>query len=132
MGVFQPYPNKFLISTGCSRKFKPFIFIIFGILVVIIPALFVDISILVTPIFGLLFIIAGLGLCCKMYNNIYFIMGQNNLTIIKKANCGEQTHIYNPGELLRVEFKYNCSYNSNEGVFLDNYSLVVFSDMCKS
>ena len=40
-------------------------------------------------------------------------MGQNNLIVIKKAYCPKQTNIYNPGELLRLEFKYSSSYSSN-------------------
>ena len=32
-------------------------------------------------------------------------MGQNNLIVMKKENFGNQTNIYNPCELLRLEFK---------------------------
>ena len=109
-GVFQPAPNTFYISTGCCTKSVPFIIIMIGIFIIIISILIFK---LLLSIIELIFFICGLYFCCKLYNNINFVMGKNNLIVIKKAYCPKQTNIYNPGELLRLEFKYSSSYSSN-------------------
>ena len=74
-------------------------------------------------IIGIIFFVVGILLFFKMYNNIYFIIGPNTLTVTKKAVCGKMTTIYNPGELLRVEFNYNRAYNPSNAK--NNYELIV-------
>ena len=126
-GVFQPDPNTFYISTGCCFKFMPFIMTGFGILFIFISYLIDGIGMVFLFFFGLLFTIIGFVSCCTMYNNIYFIMGPNTLTVTKKAMCCKKTRIYNPGELQRVEFNYNYSYSHSDhgGGYMHNYSLKV-------
>ena len=51
----------------------------------------------------------------RKYNDVYFIMDSNNLIVIKKELCRKKTHIYNPGELIRIDFNHNEN----------NYSLVI-------
>ena len=51
-------------------------------------------------------------------------MNPNSLTVTKKALCGKTTTIYNPGELLRIEFTYNkYKWLSNAK---NNYDLKIF------
>ena len=54
-------------------------------------------------------------------------MGENTLTVIKKAMCGKKKTIYNPGELQKIEFNhdYSYSYSSEGGGYLHKYNLVV-------
>ena len=41
-------------------------------------------------------------------------MGPNILKVEKKALCWKQTFIYNPGELLEVEFDYKITNGGDE------------------
>ena len=125
-GIYQVDENTFYISTGCCFKIFPFLFFIVGVGV---GALYFFVP---NPSFWLLivggiFAAAGLLMFFKMYNNIYFIMGPNSLTIVKKATCGKQTKIYNPGELVRVDLTYDYSYESSSdgGGYMHHYNLIV-------
>ena len=40
------------------------------------------------------------------FNSAYFILGPNNLTVIKRATCYKKSTIYNQGELERIDFTY--------------------------
>ena len=123
-GIYQTDANTFYISTGCCFKLFPFIFFLSGCGVVAISFSKDAENIFWGGIIGGLFAIIGIFLFFKMYNNIYFIMGPNTLTVMKKAYCGKKTNTYNPGELLRVEFNYNYGY-SRKGGRTHNYSLAV-------
>ena len=107
--IYQPDENTFYISTGCFAKLFPAIFIILGIFLLIFPINGLKetgVSIYIIPIIGLIFFIVGLCLNSIIYNKIYFIMGPNTLTIMKKALCRKKTQIYNLDELLRIELNY--------------------------
>jgi len=123
-GVYQIDENTFYISTGCCFKIFPFIFFIVGVGV---GALYIAAHSFWLIIFGSIFATAGFFMFFKMYNSIYFMMGPNSLTIVKKATCGKQTKIYNPGELARVDFNYDYSYDSSSdgGGYMHHYNLIV-------
>ena len=127
-GVFQPDENTFYIETGCVSKSMPYILTIFGIFLLVIPFFNMSSNLMFAFFIGAIFLFSGLISCCKLYNKIYFIMGPNTLTVMKKANCGKQTKIYNPGELMRVEFNYNYAYSSSMhgGGYTHNYTLIAF------
>ena len=38
-------------------------------------------------------------------------MGPNNLTVKNKACCSNKVNVYNPGQLLRVDFIYDLGIN---------------------
>ena len=57
-------------------------------------------------IFGIIFVLSGISLFCVMYNNIYFIMGPNTLTVMKKAQCRKKVTIYNPVFYCRLILDY--------------------------
>ena len=111
-GISQEGHKAFHISTGCCFKCFPILFFcvgLFALILVIVPiAKSKDYySIIILLIFGLIFMSAGIFLFCRMYNNIDFIMGRNNLTVIKKAMCHTKRRIYYPGELLKIVFHYS-------------------------
>ena len=124
-GIYQTDANTFYISTGCCFKLFPFIFFFAGCGVFAISFSSNAQNIVIARVFGVIFALIGVFLFFKMYNNIYFIMGPNTLTVMKKALCGKQTKIYNPGELQRIEFNYNFGYNSGSKGRSHNYSLVI-------
>jgi len=127
-GIYQTDANIFYISTGCCFKLFPFIFFLMGCGVFAISFANDAQNIYIARIVGIIFALIGILLFFKMYNNIYFIMGPNTLTVMKKAICGKQTTIYNPGELQRIDFNYYYGYNSMSNRRrgrTHNYSLVV-------
>ena len=127
-GIYQVDENTFYISTGCCFKLFPILFFCVGLFLLLLPVYQIgEGNNFVVSIVGLIFFVVGIVLFFKMYNNIYFIMGPNTLTVMKKAICGKKTTMYNPGELQRVEFNYNYSYShsSNGGGYMHNYSLII-------
>ena len=128
-GIYQLNKNTFHISTGCCFKSFPIIFFSVGLIVIILPAATAKMGyyFIATSIFGLIFLCAGIYLFFRMYNNIYFIMGQNTLTVIKKAMCRKVKTIYNPGELKKIEFNhdYSLSHDSDGSSYIHKYNLVV-------
>ena len=116
-GIYQPDENIFYITTGCCFKLMPFLLIFFGFL--LLMAMYIAMGALmfiyIASYAGAFFCFIGFLLFFIMYNNIYFIMDSNNLIVIKKALCRKKTHIYNPGELIRIDFNHNEN----------NYSLVI-------
>lgn len=128
-GISQVNKNTFHISTGCCFKLFPIIFFCAGVFLIFLFPLLKTIKVgyysIITSIVGILFSAVGIYLFFKMYNNIYFIMGQNTLTVIKKAMCGKKKTIYNHGELKAVEFNHNYSYSSDDEGFMHKYNLVI-------
>ena len=127
-GIYQIDENTFYISTGCCFTIFPFIFFFVGLFLMVLPIIQIgDGNYFISSIIGFIFFIIGLVMFFKMYNKILFFMGPNTLTVTKKAVCGKQTRIYNPGELQRVEFNYNYSYDhsGNRGGYLHNYNLII-------
>ena len=125
-GIYQINENTFFISTGCWFIIFPFIFFIAGVGIGMLY-FFVSNPNIWILIIGGIFATAGFFMFFKMYNSIYFEMGPNTLTIVKKAIIGKQTKIYNPGELARVDFTYDYSYDSSSdgGGYMHHYNLIV-------
>ena len=129
-GIYQLNQNTFHISTGCCFKSFPIIFFSVGFIWIILPAAIAKTGyyFIATSSFGLIFLCVGICLFFRMYNNIYFIMGQNTLTVIKKAMCRKIKTIYNPGELKKIEFNhdYSLSYDfEGDSSYIHKYDLVV-------
>ena len=125
-GIYQINENTFFISTGCWFIIFPFIFFIAGVGIGMLY-FFVSNPNIWILIIGGIFATAGFFMFFKMYNSIYFEMGPNTLTIVKKAIIGKQTKIYNPGELERVDFTYDYSYDSSSdgGGYMHHYNLII-------
>ncbi len=121
-GVYQVDENTFYVSTGCCFKLFPFIFGLVGLGLFVFG---IYKGVVVAIIFGAIFAAAGLYMFFFMYNSIYFIMGPNTLTIMKKATCRKKTNIYNPGELERIEFNYRYTYEGNDRGYTHKYTLIV-------
>ena len=122
-GISQVDENTFYITTGCCFKLFPYIFTLFGLGFI---ALWIIVDNFIPGIFGIIFTLLGICMFFNLYNNIYFVMGPNSLTVMKKAACRKKTNIYNAGELQRVEFNYNYSSKSYDSNPTHNYKLVVF------
>ena len=118
-GITQKDQNTFKISSGYQGPCLPLCLIIFGIIFFIygIMGIIIGANISGFIIIGIILFIIGLIL----YNNkkVYFIMGPNNLTVINKQSCSKKVDVYNPGQLLRVDF----IYNAGGGSYLHNYIL---------
>ena len=125
-GIYQTDENTFYISTGCCFKLFPYIFTFVGLFLMSLPIIKIgEGNMYIAAIVGLIFFVAGSSLFCIMYNNIYFIMGPNTLTVMKKAQCRKKTTIYNPGELQRVEFNYEYSYSGSDEGYMHRYNLII-------
>ena len=108
-GISQKDQNTFKISSGHQGQCLPSCFIIFGIIELIYGLLAITKSVSIHLFIGIIFFISGIILCNN--KKIYFIMGPNNLTVINKAGCSKNVNVYNPGQLLRVDFIYDLGSN---------------------
>lgn len=123
-GVYQPDENTFYISTGYCFRIVPIILFIIGTPLVLI-SFFTKELILGLLLFGLFLELISICLCFKMNNINYFILGANTLTVLKKSFCFKRAHIYNPGELLRVDFTHDYSYDIFSKANIHKYNLIV-------
>lgn len=111
-GISQKNNNTFYISPSfCSRCF-PLAFVFIGIIVIIIG--FVNYS--EDPSYGpmiggLIFFCIGLFFFIFTNRTIYFIMGPNSLTVVKRIFCTKKVYNFNPGELIRVDFTYRYGHD---------------------
>ncbi len=106
-GIYQPSNDFLYIYIGCCSKIFPIFSIIFG-LAFTSPFFYSDGFIsYFSLILGIIFLLIGILIMFKGYYLIYFLIGENNLTIIKKALIGKQKNIYEKGQLEYIEFKYN-------------------------
>ena len=106
-GIFQPSDNLIYIYIGCFFKIFPIIFLIFGISFAS-PSFYSQGFIAIFAlILGIIFVIIGILIMFKGYYSIYFLMGENNLTITKKALIGKKVNYYEKGQLEYIEFKYD-------------------------
>ena len=121
-GITQVDENTFYITTGCCFKLFPYIFTLFGGVFI---SIWVFAGSIIPGLCGIFFAFLGICMFFTLYNNIYFVMGPNSLTVMKKAACRKKTKIYNAGELQRVEFNYNYSSTSIDSNATHNYKLVV-------
>ena len=121
-GVFQVDENTFYVNTGCCFKIFPFIFIFAGLGLI---ALAVYKGEGYIYFFGVLFSALGIYALFFSYTSVYFIMGPNTLTTMKKAVCRRKTIIYNPGELQRIEFNHRYTRDVGERRYTHKYSLIV-------
>lgn len=105
--IYQPSDELIYIYIGCFSKIFPIIFIIFGI-AFSSPCFYSGGFIAYFSLFlGIIFIILGILIMFRGYYCIYFLMGENNLKITKRALIGRKENIYEKGDLDYVEFKYN-------------------------
>jgi hypothetical protein len=113
-GILQTETNTYNITTGSCMKIIPFImffigFVTMGFTAISLPETWIPF------IFGLIFISCSIVFCCRMFHNIFIVLGPNNITVIQKAICNKRITIYNPGELERIEFTYNKTRSRNTG-----------------
>ena len=126
--IYQPKDNIIFIYLGCFTKVFPIIFIIFG-LIFCSPYFFASGFIsYFALILGIILLLMGILIMAKGYYKINFIMGQNDITIIKVALIGKKKEFYGPGELEYIELKYNfVPENLNEGIkLMHRYVLNIF------
>ena len=107
-GISQPKPNTFYVSTGCCLRITAIILFLIGAGLIVFPFIIKAAFITILP--GLFFLLMSLCWCFGVFN-AYFIMGPNNLKVIKKSMLWRKTMIYNPGELLEVNFSHKYSYD---------------------
>ena len=120
-GIHQPDATSIYVSTGCCFKIFPIIFFIFGG-VFSCMLLFADgVGAVIGTIFGVIFVLISFIMMFKGYYSVYFYMGPNNLTVIKKALCGRSTRLYLPGELTSIEITHDIMATKNGSSF--NYQL---------
>ena len=77
----------------CFFKLFPYIFIFVGFILIFFSLSSHEKYTYIEGIFGVIFVLSGISLFCFMYNNIYFIMDPNTLTVIKKAHCWKKSKI---------------------------------------
>ena len=105
--IYQPSDELIYIYIGCFSKIFPIIFIIFG-LAFSSPCLYSKGFIAYFSLaMGIIFIVIGILVMFLGYYSVYFLMGENNLKITKKALIGKKVNIYEKGDLDYIEFKYN-------------------------
>ena len=68
-------------------------------------------------IFAIIPVIISICFCVNNVISAYFILGPNNITVKVNKFCRRRTRIYNPGELLRVEYKEEIIYLQNKHRF---------------
>ena len=121
-GIYPVDENTIYISTGCCFKAFPFIFALFGLI-------FVGLGIftrnVIPGVAGALFTCIGICMLFTLFNSIYFIMGPNTLTIMRKATCRTKNKMYNPGELQRIEFTHRYTRDFGEKHKTHKYKLTV-------
>lgn len=106
-----------------------FILFLIGAALIIFPFIINKAFISIFP--GLFFVLFSLCWCFSLYN-AYFIMGPNNLKVIKKSMLLRKTIIYNPGELLGVDFSHSYSYDYKKRSNNYHYGLSVKKSNGKS
>ena len=105
--IYQPSDELIYIYIGCFSKIFPIIFIIFG-LAFSSPCFYSKGFIAYFSLaMGIIFIVIGILVMFLGYYSVYFLMGENNLKITKKALIGKKVNIYEKGDLDYIEFKYN-------------------------
>ena len=128
-GIKQPDENTFYISSSCCYIIFPLMFCGVGIFLMTFPITKIgegkDIPCVIA---GVIFFIIGIYLFCSTNNSVYFIMGPNTLTIMKKGYCRKKTRTYNPGELQRIAFDYHYEYRGSgkSGGYKHIYSIIVY------
>ena len=109
-GISHPDNNTFIIKAVCCYRFFPIIFFLIGLFFVLLYIFTKKYNYVISAFFGLCMIICSLPLYCLMFSKATFILGPNTLTIKKKALCYQKTLIYNPGEIIKVDFNYKFSH----------------------
>ena len=125
-GVHQPDANTLYVSTGCCFKIFPIIFLIFGL--GLSPAcLYADnvIGAIAGTVVGVLFIAISIIMMFIGYYSVYFYLGDNTLTVTKKALCGRKVTLFGPGQLVSIELKHDITYTGRDN--LNNYQLDIIS-----
>jgi len=117
-GIFQKENNTYYITLGCCIKSLPFMFLFMCLSFNWFAISFLPDTWIIF-ILGLIFTLFTLSCCFRMYCSAIFILGPNNLTVIKKSYCNKKCTIYNPGEIERVEFTYSRKDKND----INNYAL---------
>ena len=112
--VFQLNRNTFHISLVGFAKYLIFIFPLIGIVLMLIPVFKNMRHNWFFLVIGILTLVFGLIPCFTQYCDIYFIMGQNYLKVIKKSIFCERVHIYEPGELQKIQFNFKYNFDSSD------------------
>ena len=102
-GISHPNENTFDIETSCYYKCFPFLLCFIGLLFISL-ILTKKTELVLIGLVGFCFLLCGLLSLFIIYTNVSFIMGPNNLIIVKKSFCSKKTLIYNKGQLLRIDF----------------------------
>jgi hypothetical protein len=120
-------------------KYYPFLFLCSGIISVIIGLLVLiysnqNLVIIVFLLLGIIFICFSIIIFYTDYHTIYFIMGENSLTILKKSILGKKERVYNSGEIKKAKFhkiKIETGYiyeleiisknKENKNIFFNDY-----------
>ena len=108
-GIKQPKKNKFYISTGCHFLYMLIFTFIVGFLAIFLSILCIiygepEPGTFLGPIAGIMLMYYSIKLRCKTYNNIYIILGNNTLTVIKSSGIQQEEKVYKSGELKEVKF----------------------------
>ena len=85
---------------------RSFYVFFYGIILILVPFIVKQNDLFYLILIGCCFLIACLIFVFKLIINVSFIMGPNNLTIVKKSFFTKKTVIYNKGELLRIDYTY--------------------------
>ena len=120
-------------------KYYPFLFLGSGIISVIIGLIVLiytnqNLVIIVFLLLGIIFICFSIIIFYTDHHTIYFIMGENSLTILKKSILGKKESIYNSGEIEKAKFhrtKIETGYiyeleiisknKENKNIFFNDY-----------
>ena len=120
-GILQTETNTFNITTGCGMKSVPFILFFAGLLCIFFTSISLP-ETLIPFIVGWIFISCSIIFCCRIFNNIFIVLGPNNLTVIQKAICNKRITIYNQGEIERIDFTSTKNKRKKKGT-IHNYVL---------
>ena len=125
-GIKQINSNTFLISTGCY-----FLYMLYFILFLAFLAFFGSILTIIYgspelgtflgPLAGIIIFIFFCKERAKTYTDIYFILNDNSLKIIKKS-CFKKEEIYSYAEINEVKFDFYENYNErSKKIYYDYY-----------
>jgi hypothetical protein len=125
-GIKQINNNTFRITTGCY-----FIYTLYFILFLAFVSFFGSILVIIYgspefgtylgPLAGILLLVFFCKERAKTYTDIYFVLDDNSLKIIKKS-CSEKEEIYSYTEINEVKFDSYENYNErSKTIFYDYY-----------
>ena len=111
-GIFQQDNNTYYLTIGNCYKYESCIPFVIGLLF-ILASIYYMAGHFLPIIIGSFFIFFSFLYLFFTYHSIFFILGPNTLTVIKKALCLKRSKIYNPGDLQRIDFTLTKGNGSN-------------------